>query len=328
MKQLQTPLISVTSSKSSSKLDIPSVLPGPMEGIMSKVFCNAVTELDLTPAWITPFIRIAASVPGKTVLKKFLEPFTASGLPVIVQMLGSDPEKLRITAESLMEFDIAGIDMNFACPSKRVIQHDGGGALLVEPGIMYKILSELRGCCKGISLSAKIRTGYRSPNEMDMIIPPVCDSGIDFLAVHYRTVTENYKQSDHRFERMERAVKLSTVPVVGSGDVFSTDDARVLCNECGCTGVLGARGWLRDPLLLKRIAAEAGSEENAPLAKDYRMKFFAKLCELARRNPEQNWSRGWFMEIAVHMWGNKSREFTFLKRLPDAEIMAANFVQT
>ncbi len=328
MKQLQTPLISVASSTSGRTLDIPAILPGPMEGIMSRVFCEAVKELSLNQAWITPFIRIAASIPGKSVLKKFIEPFTASGLPVIVQLLGSNPEKLRITAEALLEFDIAGIDMNFACPSKRVVQHDGGGALLVEPGIMYKILSELRECCKDVSLSAKIRTGYRSPNEMDMIIPPVCDAGIDFLSVHYRTVTENYKQSPQRLERMERAVKLSKVPVIGSGNVFTVDDARELCDKCGCSGVMGARGWLRDPLLLKRISAEASSGENIPQETDYRMKFFAKLCELARRNPEQYWSRGWFMEIAVHMWGAKSREFTFMKRLPDADIMAANFVQT
>lgn len=292
-----------------------------MEGVMHHLFCAAVAELKLVSGWITPFIRISVSVPGHKSLRRFLEPFMSHELPVVVQLLGSDPRKIADAVANILEFDVAGIDLNFACPSKRVVQHDGGGAMLNNPDAMRRIISTLRERYPQITLSAKIRTGFASPLEMQDFIPALCSAGVDFLSVHYRTVSELYNPSPGRRERMTIAAQLSSVPIIGSGDVYSTHDANELY-QCGCTGIMGARGWLKDPLLLKRIQYINSSSSNTlPSPEDARNILFDSMRSLAQNNPSQFRARSSFMEIAAFMWGPRSQRFQQIKTMSDSELM-------
>lgn len=306
---------------SGTRWRIPRVMPGPMEGIMRGTFCEAVSVLGLVDAWMTPFIRIAVEVPGSRVLAGMLRHFRHRPLPLIVQLLGNDADKLARAAERLMHFDIAGIDLNFACPSKRVLQHDGGGALLAYPDRMNAILRKVRGVCEGISLSTKIRCGLESAEEMKNIIPAINDAGVDFITVHYRTVREFYHPVPGRSERLVEAVGLSMVPVFGSGDVYSPADAVDMVDGCGCAGVMAARGWLRDPLLIERIKGiDRGCDDGRTLV-------FGRMCELALEDPGKCWSRAGFMEIAAQMWGGGSRMFALIKSMDDMEIMRGEWMK-
>jgi tRNA-dihydrouridine synthase len=292
-----------------------------MEGVMHHLFCAAVAELKLVSGWMTPFIRISVSVPGHKAIYRFLEPFLGYDLPVVVQLLGSDHRKIADAVASILEFDVAGIDLNFACPSKRVVQHGGGGAMLKNSDAMRRIISTLRERYPQITLSAKIRTGFDSPLEMHSYIPDLCSCGVDFLSVHYRTVSELYNPSPDRRERMNTAAQLSSVPIFGSGDVYSINDAIELL-QSGCSGVMGARGWLKDPLLLKRIQyINSPNSPTLPTPEDARNILFDSMRSIAKNNPSQFRARSSFMEIAAFMWGHRSQRFQQIKNMSDSDLM-------
>jgi len=295
---------------------IPRILPGPMEGVMTPWFCRAAVSLDLVEGWMTPFFRLSDNLPRRSKFARFLTPFLSSGKPVILQLLGSDAilmaEAARLAAES---FNLAGIDVNFACPSLTVIKSGGGGALLRYPDEMVKIITAMRAALPELPLSVKLRTGYESEREMDAYIPALAAAGADFISVHFRTVKEVYSEAPGRAQRLTQAVKLADgLPVFGSGDVYSVADGEALM-VCGCAGIMGARGWLRDPWLLRRLREKTTGNDVVDV-NDYRQRFFSSLQHHAKQE-KPPWPRPGLTGLAAFMWGVKTPEFRRLPALDD-----------
>jgi tRNA-dihydrouridine synthase C len=278
------------------------VFPGPMEGIMLPLYCRVFHQLKLTDYWMTPFIRISNSTYKVAALEKFITPFTAGGLPVIVQLLGRDIELLSATVEQLKAFDIAGINFNFACPSRKVMKKGNGGKALLEPDYIAMLLEKIRKILPDISLSVKLRSGFSSADEMEKIIPACLAADVDFMVMHYRTVTELYQPVENGAERLKRAVELAgTVPVIGSGDIFTPADAENMLSKSGVAGVIAARGLLRDPWLVRRIqGVEIAGQKD---------KFFKLFSELIEQEPALSQGRGYLLELARNLWGVDSPQF-------------------
>jgi tRNA-dihydrouridine synthase C len=279
------------------------VFPGPMEGIMMPLYCRVFHQLKLTDYWMTPFIRISSSTFKDAALKKFITPFTAGGLPVIVQIMGRDTELVLATVEQLKALDIAGINLNFACPSRKVMRKGNGGKALLEPENMAALLDKIRQLLPNHSLSVKLRSGYSSADEMEQIIPACLSADVDFIVMHYRTVTELYLPVSNGIKRLRRAVELSgTVPLIGSGDIFTVADAEQIRQVAGVAGVIAARGLLRDPWLIRRIQGEKIATTDKEL-------FFKLFSERGQSESEFACSRGYLLELARNLWGINSQQF-------------------
>lgn len=299
---------------------IPAVLPGPMEGIMHPLFCRTVAELDLLPCWITPFLRISTAVPRKPKIRNFLAPYLGGEVPVILQLMGVSPELLAETAARALECGIIGINLNFACPSRQVLSSGAGGALLSSPDLMHLIVQAVSKTCRGHSLSIKIRSGRNSPEELQHIIPAVTDGAApDFIALHFRTVKENYGKVNNSYERIAAAVKLAgTVPVIANGDILTEDDAAAMLRNTSCHGVMVARGMIKDPFMIKRLIDNSPTLPDAEFGRNI---FFNHALTLAARYPELYWHRSWLIELANFMWGSGSKEFKRLLTLSNDEFL-------
>ena len=300
------------------------IMPGPMEGIMHPLFCKAVSELALFDFWITPFLRISTDVPRDSRLKHFIRPFAETGLPVIVQLMGNNPELIAAAAARFRKLGAAGINLNFACPSKQVLSSGAGGSLLRKPELMRQIIEQTAIACPDFSLSVKLRTGYEDSAEMESVFEQAV-SGIklDFIAMHFRTVKEMYRKTDQGLERIARAVKLAgNVPLIANGDVFSAEDAITMFRSTGSAGIMVARGLLKDPFLSWRIRQACGDPGTSAITGDGRTIFFSKLLEIARRDPAKYWSRPQFMELANYMWGSSHPYFNIFKQLSDKDFIA------
>lgn len=301
---------------------IPAVLPGPMEGIMHPLFCRAVSELNLLPCWITPFLRISTATPRIAKIRNFLSPFSGTGLPVIIQLMGVSPELLAETAARAFKLGVSGVNLNFACPSRQVLSSGAGGALLSHPEQMNAIVRAVAKECYNHSFSIKIRTGRDDYNELNEIIPAIidCYPKPDFIAVHFRTVSEMYAKVVDPYDRIISAVKLAgDVPVIANGDILSTSDAGKMFEQTKCSGVMIARGLLKDPFLIKRLTSGLG-DELLPDVASVRNIFFNKVMELVRSYPDEYWRRSWLIELGNYMWAGGSTEFTNLLQFSDDEL--------
>ena len=226
-----------------------------MEGVASAAFTAAANELRLVPRWMTPFIRLSSALPGKKTLREFLAPFLAGGVPVTAQLMGTDAELVARCAEACLELGATGINLNFGCPSRRVVNGGAGGGALKDPDRAAELLARGGEALPGVPLSVKMRTGWASFSEFDGLIAKLRATGAaQKFFVHHRTVKEGYAEIPERMARFDRiAAACRGVPLVLNGDIGSADEAQKVVERTGVSGVMCARTWMRDPFLLRRI---------------------------------------------------------------------------
>ena len=306
------------------------IMPGPMDGLMSPLFCKVVNQLRLVDYWITPFIRLNDSLPKNKILKKYLENFNINRLPVIVQLLGNKPARFANAAKVFEDLGVSGINLNFCCPSRKVVTKNGGAKLLTQVDLMLEIIADIANATPNLSLSVKLRSGFSSSDEMSHFLPKLAINELDFIMLHFRNANEMYQEVNNPYLRISQAVKLSSpIPMIASGDIFSVENAKATFENSSCAGITVARGLLKDPLLIRRIHRELSEPTNEKplLAKDdIRKLFFQTMCETAKDEPGY-FSRSKFIEIARFMWGRDSTIFDNIISLNDNDMLNFNNYQ-
>ncbi|WP_281744536.1 tRNA dihydrouridine synthase [Thermanaerovibrio acidaminovorans] len=175
--------------------------------------------------------------------------------PVIPQLFGPSGEDLLEGARiALGEYPFRAVEVNMACPMPKVVSKGSGAAMLKDPDLAARAVALLKGL--GVSVWVKARVLPGGFEETLRFCGRLFEAGLDLLLLHGRTSPQRYEgRAD-----VEQVIRLSRAfpgRVVGSGDVFSPDDAlRYL--EGGCVAVLLARGFVRDPLLALRCAQRLG----------------------------------------------------------------------
>ena len=281
-----------------------NVWPGPMEGVSQEAFVRTVNQLHLTDRWMTPFLRISQTPFKSAKVKAFLAPYTAGNVPVTAQLMGPCPEPLAETARQFIALGAAGINLNCGCPSSRVVSGNAGGGALRDIDQLCRVVENIRKSIgNDIPFSVKMRTGYSSPGEMRQLLPRLADAGADCFFIHYRTVQEQYRPVPGRTERLKEAVEIAAaIPVIINGNIADVNDGKSLLAQTGAAGIMIARGFLRDPWLLKRF-----NDCSVPSPDEGRKIFFETLKESGAKG-------GNLIELAKLIWGTDSDYFRSLIR--------------
>lgn len=301
------------------------IILSPMQGVMSPCFAETLRSLDLVRVLITPFLSVSArSVPSLRALRKLLTPWPVQPgrTTVIVQLMGRDPDSLAETAVRLGEIGYPFVNLNFACPSPCVVRAGNGGAVLRDPPLLSHLMERASRAAEahGLALSVKLRTGWHSPEETGELAKRTADAGIRFAVVHFRTVEEMYKPVSDPFARL-RAFREAAGPeltVFGNGDITSPEDASTMCRATGCPGAALARGILKDPYLLRRIASGGKASTPEEKAGD-RMKFLRELLIHMRKQGGKKWRNG-FLECIRMCFEDDPEQFRSLVKLSDREL--------
>ncbi|WP_153108898.1 tRNA dihydrouridine synthase [Propionivibrio limicola] len=237
----------------------------PMEGLADCVLRDVLTRVGGYDGVVTEFVRVSGSVlPNRTFQRIAPELNNASrtraGTPVVVQLLGSDPELMAANAERLAALAPAGIDLNFGCPAPTVNRHGGGAMLLEEPERLFRIVSAVRQSVPAtIPVTAKMRLGVRDTQKTVACALALEAGGAVSLVVHARTKVEGYKPPAH-WEWIARVRESVSIPVVANGEVWSPEDYERCRAVSGCRDVMIGRGAVADPFLVRRIKAKLAGE--------------------------------------------------------------------
>ena len=279
------------------------IIPGPMDGVSEGSFISVMSQANLVSSWFTPFIRISTGVPRRARLREKLAPYLATDLPVIAQIMGTRPALLAETARRLHQEGATCVDLNCACPSHTVVGSKSGGYLLRNPQGIAETLKAMKAACGNGAVSVKIRCGFESPDEIENIAAALRDAQPDMVTCHFRTVKETYQPVNDGLARLARMRELLPgIPLIGSGDLFTVDDARRMYEACGVDGVAPARGLLKNPCLLKQIEADCsgGSFEKAMGEEE----FLNALGATSTRK-----KRLFVLKVAKVMYGEDSETF-------------------
>lgn len=197
--------------------------------------------------------------------------------PIGFQLFGADADVLADAARTCVVAGADLVDLNFACPVRKVTKTGAGAALLARPDQAAEIVAavmEAAGDAAGraIPVTVKIRSGLRDGDDLARrLAPRLVAAGAAAVCLHPRTAGQLYRgRADHSLT-LALAAELP-VPVIASGDVDGRAAALDLV-EGGAAAVMLARHAVGAPWLFAEVLKDAP----AP-APDER---FAELCRFA-----------------------------------------------
>jgi len=170
-----------------------------------------------------------------------------------VQLFGAEPEVLAEQAACVVErlgAQVALIDINMGCPVKKVVSKGEGCALMCDPDLAARIAGSVVGACK-VPVTVKFRSGWDASSINAVDFARLMESvGVAAVTVHARTRGQFY-QGHADWSLIAEVKKAVRIPVVGSGDVFSADDAVAMFERTGVDAVMVARGARGNPWLFR-----------------------------------------------------------------------------
>jgi tRNA-dihydrouridine synthase B len=184
--------------------------------------------------------------------------FSADEIPCAVQISGTEPEMMAEQAAELLESrgdDIALIDINMGCPVTKVVKKGEGSALMREPELAEAIVSAVVAACGDVPVTAKIRKGWDAESENAVEFALALEAaGAAGITVHGRTRAQFYKGTAD-CDTIAQVKAAVTVPVIGSGDIFSAVDVVAMLERTGADAVMVARGAQGNPWIFREADA-------------------------------------------------------------------------
>ncbi|MHB8128689.1 MAG: tRNA dihydrouridine synthase DusB [Mobilitalea sp.] len=174
--------------------------------------------------------------------------------PAALQLFGADPDILSETAKRLEHRNFDILDINMGCPVPKVVNNGEGSALMNNPKLIGEIVRKVsQGYSKPVTV--KIRKGFHEDCINAVEVAKIAEAnGAAAIAVHARTREQFY--SGKADWDIIRAVKEAvSVPVIGSGDVFTPEDAKQMLAQTNCNAIMIARGTRGNPWLFAQIKA-------------------------------------------------------------------------
>jgi len=235
-------------------LDVPVVL-APMAGITNTAFRRLCREYG-GGLYVSEMITSRALVertPESMRLIRHHESETVRS----VQLYGVDPKTVAEAVTMLVAEDRADhIDLNFGCPVPKVTRKGGGAALPWKTDLFRDIVEGAVKAAGDIPLTIKMRKGIDAEHLTYLEAGRIAEgAGVASIALHARTAAEFYSGTADwaAIENLKNAV--TSVPVLGNGDIWSADDALRMMRETGADGVVVGRGCLGRPWLFGDLSA-------------------------------------------------------------------------
>jgi nifR3 family TIM-barrel protein len=172
---------------------------------------------------------------------------------LVIQIFGSEPERMGFAAEKLSRLHPRFIDLNFGCPVRKVVKGNGGAALLRDFPLLERVC---RAAVKKsrVPVSAKIRTGWEksTPEQVCDIARIIESSGVEAIIVHARTRVQAFT-GNAEWEYIQAVKDAVSIPVVGNGDVCRADDYFAMRRQTGCDAVMIGRAAIGNPWIFSEI---------------------------------------------------------------------------
>jgi nifR3 family TIM-barrel protein len=163
-----------------------------------------------------------------------------------IQLYGTDPAVMGEAVRRLVEGDgVDHIDLNFGCPAAKVTRRGGGAALPAHPLLFRRIVAAAVAAAGPVPVPVKMRIGVDDDHFTFLEAGRAAEGeGAVAVALHARTAEQLYS-GQARWEAIARLKEaVTSVPVLGNGDICEASDALAMVESTGCDGVVIGRGCL------------------------------------------------------------------------------------
>ena len=313
---------------------IPRLILAPMEGVLDAIMRDQLTAIGGYERCVTEFVRVSQTLLPRRVFHRYAPELkhggvTPSGVPVFVQLLGSDPTLMAANAARAVTLGAPGIDLNFGCPAKTVNRSQGGAALLRTPLLIRSICQAVRERVPNtVPVTAKIRLGYDTEDQFEEILDALAQVELSELTIHARTRRQGYRPPAH-WHQLSKATQKRPYPVIANGELWSPSDVTRCAAISGCDTFMLARGALCRPDLAAAIQGHHRGLEPPAFAWQQTQELLIQFLERNQQSYNDRYAvnpvKQWLMYLRIY-YPQAGALFNEVKRINDPTQMAQALV--
>ena len=180
--------------------------------------------------------------------------------PVQIQLLTGREDRLERFVDGFTPFPgFKGFNLNLCCPSRDVIRHGKGAAMIKRATKTQRLVSIIQG--HGYPASVKLRLGtneYEKRNKL--YLNSLGGVEADLFIVHAKTAAQGSGEPEDYSVFPECVEAAGGVPVIANGGVDSAEKVRALMGM-GVAGVMIGRATLGNPAVFDALKNELGLNE-------------------------------------------------------------------
>lgn len=227
-----------------------------MQGLTEVLFRRVYEECfpGAIPLAVSPFISLTHNLQfskGKSLeslLADVLPENNKSSIPVVPQILGKETEEFVELCNILYDMGYGEVNWNIGCPMRAITGKHRGSGILPYPDEVKAVLETVVPRLKP-RLSAKMRIGLKSKDEIFALVPILNDYPLASVTIHPRTGRQQYTGVPD-LKTFGEVLPMIKHPVIYNGDICTVADIRRIKERFpSVADIMVGRGILYNPTL-------------------------------------------------------------------------------
>jgi len=228
-----------------------SVVAAPMAGVTDKPYRH-VCRQNGAGMVVSEMVTSRADLHHTTKTRYRLD-LTGEPEPVVVQLVGTEPEMLANAARYNVTNGAQIIDINMGCPAKKVCKQAAGSALLENEPLVADILSCVANAVD-VPVTVKIRTGANPGARNAVSIARIAeDAGVQAITVHGRTRQCKFVGAVE-YDTIAAVKYAVSIPVTANGDISTPEQAKAVLDYTQADAVMIGRAAQGQPWLFQQVS--------------------------------------------------------------------------
>jgi len=187
--------------------------------------------------------------------------FTENERPIGIQLFGETPDIVGTSAKmvyDLLKPDI--IDINYGCPVPKVTKKGAGSAALKDLCLMDEITQAVVEAVPEIPVTVKMRAGWDQNSLVSTEAGVRMEKiGVAAITLHPRTTKQQFSGMSN-WKLIKELKDAVNIPVIGNGDVKSSEDYYKMKAETRCDGVMIGRAALGKPWIFNSLQKKSSEK--------------------------------------------------------------------
>ena len=212
--------------------------------------------------------------------------------PLAIQLGGSSPEELALSAKLAEDAGFDEVNLNLGCPSDRVQAGRFGACLMAEPQLVAECIQAMKEVVT-IPVTAKTRIGIDKQDSYSFFsdfISHLVEAGADKLIVHARKAwlkglnpKQNRSIPPINYDFVYQIKKSLPIPVVINGHINTFDEVKAHLNIVD--GVMIGRLACQNPYEIARIHHHLYADAPMISRKEASLAYYAYIKQQINKVP-------------------------------------------